>query len=658
MSDDLKHVVAFEEVQKEELARIRSRREQAGLSREQLPEDLTGLSLSGGGIRSATFNLGLLQALERWEILPQVDYLSTVSGGGYIGACLTWFRSRLQQAFPFGTRRKDNSGLPGQVLAWLRAHGSYLTPGDGMTLWALIAAITQGILVNLIILIPLFLLVIFLLSLPLGQATFFPTWLREWLFDASSSSILLFDWLFAAGKLLMVGFLGLTLIGAMLTGIPRFRTFLWQRKMRVRVGKVLMWAVLFTAVGTVPAVYKYLSTHLSGWMNSAISGISLTGVLSLWGGLRGRRQGQETRGRYSALLSTGLSLLIYSMFLWFFHVVNFVVPSPWLYGLAGVSGLLALLANVNHTSMHRYYRNRLMEAYLPYAVAGEPLTSADGCYLHELPQTDAPYHLINTNLVTTGSEDARLQARGGDNFVLSPLYCGAASTGYLATEVYDNGHMNLATAMAISGAAVNPNNYFTRSRPLSFLMTLLNVRLGYWIHNPRFPWWKVVRPTWYYYMFRELFGQGLNETDKYVHLSDGGHFENLGVYELIRRRCKYIIVSDAGADPDWNFNDLARAIELVRVDFGAKIELPYELLRPRGEERTSPRAFVVGKITYVDGTEGRLLYIKTAFLEDVPADVFSYRRGHPEFPDQSTGDQFFDEQQFEAYRELGYHIGR
>ncbi len=310
--------------------------------------------------------------------------------------------------------------------------------------------------------------------------------------------------------------------------------------------------------------------------------------------------------------------------------------------------------------MHRFYRNRLMEAYLSSEVAAVDPQLADQCKLHEIPQTAAPYHVINTNIQTVDSDSPKLHQRGGDSFFFSPLYSGAECTGYVKTQDYVGGTMNLATAFAISGAAIDPNTYATRSRPLSFLMTLLNVRFGYWIRNPRHPAkflrsWS--RPRWYYYMFAEMLGNGLDEKRWHIHLSDGGHFENLGLYELIRRRCRCIIVCDATADRHWKFADLERAIERARIDFGAKVKVDIAALRPEGEDQISSSAFVAGEITYVDGTKAGLIYVKTAFINDLNADLYAYRRAHPDFPDESTADQFFDEQQFEAYRELGFQVG-
>ena len=92
----------------------------------------------------------------------------------------------------------------------------------------------------------------------------------------------------------------------------------------------------------------------------------------------------------------------------------------------------------------------------------------------ETPKTRAPYHIINTTVNMVGSEKTKQRERGGDSFILSPLFCGSEATGYAATKEYVGGEVNLATALSISGAAVNPNTYVTRSKPITFLMSLFN----------------------------------------------------------------------------------------------------------------------------------------------------------------------------------------
>ena len=263
--------------------------------------------------------------------------------------------------------------------------------------------------------------------------------------------------------------------------------------------------------------------------------------------------------------------------------------------------------------------------------------------------------------------------------------------------------------MAISGAALNPNagpggQGITRQPVLSVLMGLLNLRLGYWVRNPkrapgadakpmpdggavrRTEW---VKPNPIFPGLLESFGRfDLNEYARYLLLTDGGHFENLGLYELVRRRLKLIVVCDATADPDFKFTDLANAIQKVRADFGGIIDIDAEqlaTLAPRRREDANtasaqppvaargclivPIRYSVGLVDEPDGTAtapahdkgkdadhqtGTLILLKATAFKGMSADLYSYRREHPTFPNQGTEDQFFDERQFDAYRELGY----
>ncbi len=653
----------FNNVLEAEVKRLKQRRSEAGQNQGNPAKDAVGLALSGGGIRSATFNLGLLQAMWRFNVLNQVDYLSTVSGGGYIGSSLTWFMSKLKKEFPFGTQRKDYKKLGGRVLTWLRAHGNYLMPGDGLGLWALISAILTGILLNLVILIPFFLFLFLVLSEKLGVSPPFFGFIEFFYKYSLSKTTTLFAWLQALGLVMIGLFLVAALVFALTTRFESFRGVLRQRWMRQRAGRMLMYGVLFTMGGSIPIIHDYLDAKMFGWIQWAMSGISFSGVISMLGALRGRKQGNEAKGLRSFFLSLGLALLVFGLFLWLYHLTDgYALKWPWLFVAIPVWYLLASIADINHVSMHRFYRNRLMAAFMPHSIEGAEtdIKEADYCLLKEIPQTQAPYHIICTNIQTVGSKVARLRVRGGDSFFFSPLYCGAESTRYIKTENYIGGNMNLATAFAISGAAVDPNTYITRSRPLTFLMTLLNIRLGYWIRNPGKPalTGSLLRPMWTYYMLTEMLGSGLNEKRWNIHLSDGGHFENLGLYELLRRRCRCIIVSDATADAGWKFNDLGRCIEMARVDFGTMVSLKTEPMIPVGEDRISKQAFVFGEITYDNGDPGYLVYIKTALIDDLPEDILGYHRLNDTFPDQSTADQFFDERQFEAYRELGFQIGK
>lgn len=681
-----------ERIHKKEREWVRRRRVKAGLDPKSLEHDSVGLALSGGGIRSATFNLGLIQGLHKYGFLKYVDYLSTVSGGGYIGACLTWLKIKGGGNFPFGKSRKDYSQEGGEVLAWLRCHSQYLTPGDGLNIWSFIAACITGVFINLLIVIPVFLGIFLLLTRDFFKCNLeLPSFLS--VLKPFMSTMDGFFFIFCISIFSFLLYVVIAFAYVISTRCRNLCHEVVQRWFRVWMGIWFMIGVITFVVGIIPIVYSQLGSLWGAeWVQTAISGISVTGVISFMIGFIGRKNQNETQGARSWLLSIGLTLLVYGLFLYFYHltsplILNDPASRSGLLAIAVglvVSVFLALVANINHVSMHRFYRNRLREAYMPYdvtsssgmiqsgtscqpgAVCHYPCATpqeADFFYFKDMQDvdTDSPYPLINTNLQTVGSGKTKLRRRGGENFVFSPYYCGSDSTRWIQTEEYAGGESNLATAMAISGAAVDPNTYATRSRPLSFLMTLFNVRLGYWARNPKYsntcnlP---LRAPAWYYYIFREMLGAGLSENCRQIHLSDGGHFENLGVYELVRRKCKYILASDAGCDPQYQFSDLAKLIELIRVDFGTELNICTNPLRPDAKTGLSQVPFIIGTLEYNDGSQGYLIYVKTTLINGLSEDIYGYRRQNSSFPDETTSDQFFDEQQFEAYRELGFLIGR
>ena len=147
----------------------------------------------------------------------------------------------------------------------------------------------------------------------------------------------------------------------------------------------------------------------------------------------------------------------------------------------------------------------------------------------------------------------------------------------------------------------------------------------------------------------------------YIYLSDGGHFEKLGLYELVRRRCRLIVVVDASADGKMNFEDLGNAIRKCYTDFHVEVEIDVGRIDRERNAEFSKAYCVAGTIHYGkvdrDAPDGTLLYIKPSLTGLELADVLNYRKTDPSFPHQSTSDQWFDETQFESYRSLGYRIG-
>jgi hypothetical protein len=280
----------------------------------------------------------------------------------------------------------------------------------------------------------------------------------------------------------------------------------------------------------------------------------------------------------------------------------------------------------------------------------------------------APLHIDNTSLNLVGGKNQARQQRMAEPFTISPLHSGSAFVGYRDSRKYGSKlrGISLGTAVAISGAAASPNQGYHSSIPLAFLLTMFNVRLGAWLGNPGAAGAKTYgkdNPTSTVELLaREMVGE-TNDTFRWIYLSDGGHFENLALYEMVLRRCRYIVVSDGGCDPKFTFDDLGNAIRKIRMDFGIPIQFEKMPMRVRDED--SPWNYVaIGTIDYeaIDGPSakpGTLIYLKPGYYSSddlLPKDVVNYARECSDFPHESTADQWFSESQFESYRALGCHV--
>jgi len=377
------------------------------------------------------------------------------------------------------------------------------------------------------------------------------------------------------------------------------------------------------------------------------------------------------------------------------------VPMPKAGAAAVVCGIVFLLLgwriDINLFSLHNFYRNRLTRGYLGASRACRPenedrdcrkpnpftgFDPGDDMALTALPHR--PYALFNTALNLVGGQELAWQQRKAASFTFSPMFCGyelPAGMGcgrgaYRATDCFlagelkgeyrdeppDQRGVRLGTAIAISGAAVCPNMGFHSSPAVAFLLTVFNLRLGRWVGNPDMSEkiWRKTSPCFgVRYLLLELFGLTSQRRD-WLNLSDGGHFENLGIYELVRRGLPYIVAVDAAEDADFHFDDLANAIRKIRADFGIDIDIDLTGLRPRQGDGYQPAHATIGHIRYdqIDPLKrpGMLVYLRPGLTGNEPADILSYARKSPPFPFQSTLDQFFDEAQFESYRRLGLHI--
>ncbi|HEY0180064.1 MAG TPA: hypothetical protein VGC30_10590, partial [Dokdonella sp.] len=359
---------------------------------------------------------------------------------------------------------------------------------------------------------------------------------------------------------------------------------------------------------------------------------------------------------------------------------------------------------LNEFSMNAFYRNRLVRCYLGASNAArrpEPITNfdpQDDLVLADVVEISRDaglrplFPLFGTALNMVAAKQLDWQDRKAASFGLTPGYCGylpppshpnacpigdksaavagtfparpvpvsaAAPAPVSSREILPDPvavTLTLGSAIAISGAAVSPNMGYHSSAAVTFLLTLFDARLGWWLPNPTHARRKrtALPPFSGGWLVAELLGL-TRDGGRHLYLSDGGHFENLGLYELVRRGCRFIVCVDASADADRDFADLGDAVQKCRVDFGVDIRIDVADLRV-GANGLSARSCAVGTIAYADGREGVLLYMKPSVTGSEPTDVAHYARAHPSFPHEPTSDQYFDAAQFESYRRLGEHV--
>jgi hypothetical protein len=588
---------------------LRSKRRQQHIL--DMDTDYLGIALSGGGIRSATINLGVLEVLNSCQVLEQADYLSSVSGGGYIAGYVT---SNLRRD---GRRAYKDMFLPPGT-DWLRKHSFYLTPGRGRWLTLsrlrLVGALVASFLMNCIWIAALAGIVIFGAKFLLHYL--FSSWPLEpvylWFIQFVLCVILL---------ILAWNFFG--------HGLRRIR--FWNSDFNS------------TSAGILLAVFVVLGGLLLTRSVQLLDGNALFTMLGFHGPLIPDSVRPPDSSGTKGLLISLLTL-----------------------GLAG------LFANPNILTLHRFYRDRLRQTFLQ--AAGR---SGEGLKLWQIisgTELYGPYPLINTCANLFNRKDNTFAGtRGSDYFLLSPLYCGSELVGYAETKNPLFRNMTLATAVAVSGAAVNPHMGTQSNNVAAFSLTLLNLRLGYWSLTPQAYSWFRWLTWWPYYHILELLSW--NDTTRWrVNLSDGGHIENLGIYELLRRGCRLIIAVDATADAAYAFSDLKNLVIRARNELGLAIDFlqdPETFIRPKPSRGFSRSHYVTARLTDLEGKKpedrlyqrpGLLIYLKASMRapRQAPKDwgtsvsnSYRYKTYHPAFPHESTANQFFDPDQWNAYYQLG-----
>lgn len=381
----------------------------------------------------------------------------------------------------------------------------------------------------------------------------------------------------------------------------------------------------------------------------------------------------------AVLLAVALGVILFAALL-----IGMQQPQPyWQIALAGilVLGLLGIVVDHNKLSPHYFYRDRLAETYLLSELPDNDrrlwnFRDATEMKLTELHGVDAsgdkpvaaegwknaaPYHLISAAINLAGSRDLTRKDRKSGYFLFSKLYCGSTHTGFRPTAVYRDGETRLGRAVAISGAAASSAMGFRTFFAQAFATVLFNVRLGYWLENPSFSRSQHLeeeRVWWPWYLWREI-TMATNERTALVNLSDGGHTgDNVGIYPLFQRRCKVIIAMDAEQDPNLTFGSFTEALRHAYIDLGIRVDIDLSMIRPDPTTGRSKSHCAVGRIRYPDrpNQTSYLIYMKNSLTGDEQEAVLNYKVACPDFPHETTADQFFDDAQFESYRALGVHI--
>ncbi len=749
-----------------------------------------GLALSGGGIRSAAFCLGAMQALAVKDLLKKFDYVSSVSGGGYSSIAATLAANAQQGKFPFAGGNDDLKDTP--EMRTLRNNANYLKFGKFWPMLQNLAIVCKGVATNIILTIAVLL---FLAALtlwanptiasldvaglePIERAL--PAVLRELKFGVSIPLIGLgflvsMCWAVYAGLfgtvenfnsiLLKVSsvLLVLSVVSVFFELQPVLvKQMISERELKIadKIGDciapqpargILILPGQETQYDCKTAAEKKVEAdearkvqvssdqaidgrdggksvledtkleessgfkRLVEWLQTILApALAFTALASRYVGdlLKAGSEGEGWRPAVKRLIgrsivwAAGLALPVVlwvaylGLFYWGVVVVNkgvatamfapaflrgippliFAADEPYsfaqLYGLVAlVLALIWLLASGMHpnaNSLHGLYRGRLGNAFcVPWANGNAGILK-----LSHVNTCHSPIHLINAALNVQASEAVNQRGRNADFFAFSNSYVGSAATGYAATSRYEEleKRLDYPTAMAISGAAASSNMGAQSIRPLTFTLALLNIRLGGWLRNPMIAGGR----TWSrepFYFLAELAGR-LKENRSMIYLTDGGHIENLGVYELLRRRCKLIVAVDAEADRDMNFSSLITLQRYARIDFGCRIELDWSRIRqqslaiqkgnsaPSGTKgvESSPAVkasdgphCAIGQIFYEGGGRGILFYVKSSLSGDENDYIRDYNRRNYDFPHETTGDQNFSEEQFEVYRALGFH---
>jgi hypothetical protein len=794
---------------------------------------------SGGGIRSATFNLGVIQALQTADLFAAVKTISAVSGGSYLAAAHALVTAHLTEQIPPPADPAASAGSaahppdirPAYTLRspeelHLRDHTRYLLETWQIAVRA-IAVLVWGVIVN---------------ALLVGSVVFIAAKLTGWFLNISPVGILtglqtgsptvrLHWWWW----LIPVAAAGATVFLAWLHALPaeqpaagtgqagragragrrrsarsvlwgwlrgRGPTRRWLRRLlgehsalpsnralvftvltaftlviaplaikglyTVSLGNYGGWSVITrflgfsNAAGCGAAARIHPDSHICGAMGTAHAAVVANGrSASTWhvmlatfgsvaaaivtlarsalGRLRTYQADLSKSGPLAGTLAKVATFLRQRLVPWIGSALivaviitvalrwisesasRSVLAGGWLSQLAqcgyAVAAFLLVktVTDINSTSMHGFYRDRLAAAYgVVRSSSGKSgVADAPWAELSTLARPAGPALVICAAANCTKSGDLP-PGRGCVSFTFTPDDIGlsrepiadgarsAARGDRAATRDYEQMvPFTLFDAVAVSGAAVSPVMGKITRPAMRILLAAADVRLGVWLPSPRQVTADTVargRPGpgqspdssasppqrhglmagarrrlrrigssivrhWRQPDLQHLWAEAagtLHLDGRWLYVTDGGHYENLGLVEALRRRPDHLIVVDASGEAPGEFTALGQAISLARSELGVQISIDPSGLKPDPDSHQCKAPYAKGTFTYPEkeAADHHLFYLKLAVPADAPWDIIAYQQKHTTFPTDSTLQQLYDDQEFEAYRELGYHCAQ
>ncbi|MER7250842.1 hypothetical protein [Kribbella sp. NPDC000426] len=672
------------------------------------------ITCSGGGIRSASFCLGALQLLRECELYDKASTVIGVSGGGYMAAAFHVLRRTCADPFSPGSPE----------LARLRRQTRYLLSG-GRAMFRAALSVLFGLVVNLLLIGIMLRAIAWVLGWFLADQKVITSGLHvDWRPDDSWYFVGLSVFLLAVSALM---FLIEKVWDRWARMPDSVRMILnWIGNLTLRYGvpvAVLLLGVPggLYLLGKIPDGSSDLPSLLLALVDPTKQGVASFGALvvvliglgkSVWNGLTveaatGFRQRLLVFARTKLAPWAGSAIIVVAAIIVLLRWTGGYATDPsyqedWNVALvlAAIALAIKLLTDANRTSLHSFYRERLSRAFLVTRKENGAAVALD--YHLRLRYSDwakpvaGGPQLVIAGVANVDDPDFVPTERDCVPFVFDPEQIGIVGDrslpdgGRRVTDDYEREadvlkrEVTVPAAMAISGAAFSPltGRANARTRPVRLLLAVLNARLGVWLPNP---YWNnraeaafpdrhgfvpkvrryvgsVIDKPGPYRLLHEAVGSP-SMYERRIYVTDGGHYDNLGLVEALRRKPAQVIVIDASNDVEDRFTALAEAIATARMDHGIEVDLdPSPMIR--GTKPRADRAWAYGVATHPreDGEEKpcttEVFFVKAVLAGHLEWDLEQYAVEHDDFPRRTTGDQSYDEWDFEAYRSLGYSIAR